>query len=79
MPSAVILNYYVAGIKNRYENHLEYRKVKNILITTEEFMIKDFPEDFNVLKNYYGRKLSEQEAGDLIQRHKLTGMIADKE
>ncbi|MCX6992084.1 MAG: hypothetical protein NT011_02960 [Kiritimatiellaeota bacterium] len=53
--------------------------MKNILITTEEFMIKDFPEDFNVLKNYYGRKLSEQEAGDLIQRHKLTGMIADKE
>ena len=50
--------------------------MKNILITTEEFMIKDFPEDFVIFKNPYGRKLSEEEAHNLIQRHKPIGMIA---
>ncbi|MDD5483093.1 MAG: phosphoglycerate dehydrogenase [Kiritimatiellae bacterium] len=50
--------------------------MKNILITTEEFLLNDFPADFKVVKNPYGRKLSEQEADDLIQRHRPTGMIA---
>lgn len=50
--------------------------MKNILITTEEFMIEDFPEDFHILKNPYRRKLSGDEVGDLIQRHKPVGIIA---
>ena len=50
--------------------------MKNILITTEEFMITNFPEDFVIRKNPYGRKLTEAEADDLIQRHKPLGMIA---
>lgn len=50
--------------------------MKNILITTEEFIIKDFPSDFHVTKNNYCRKLSEEETDDLIQRHKPVGVIA---
>ena len=50
--------------------------MKNILITTEEFVIKDFPEDFHILKNPYCRKLTEKEADKLIQQHKPIGMIA---
>ncbi len=50
--------------------------MKNILITTEEFMIEAFPEDFHILKNPYHRKLFEREVDDLIQQHKPVGMIA---
>lgn len=50
--------------------------MKNILITTEEFMINNFPGDFKILKNPHRRKLAEEEADDLIQRHKPIGMIA---
>lgn len=50
--------------------------MKNILITTEEFMIENFPEDFNILKNPYRRKLTEAEAEDLIRQHRPVGIIA---
>lgn len=51
----------------------------NILCTIEEFFKKDFPEQFNVIMNPYKRRLTEEEAGDYIEKYQPVGIIAGVE
>ncbi|MDP4109593.1 MAG: phosphoglycerate dehydrogenase [Bacillota bacterium] len=51
----------------------------NILITTSSFSTDSFPEYFSIIKNPYGRKLTESEVLELILKYKPAGMIAGVE
>lgn len=51
----------------------------NILCTVEEFSISLFPDGLNIIKNPYGRKLTEEEVDSLIQEYKPAGIIAGVE
>lgn len=47
-----------------------------VLVTTEYFHTKEFPTDWQVVYNPYGRKLTEEEIGALIRQYRPIGIIA---
>lgn len=51
----------------------------NILVTTSSFSAGGFPEDANVTYNPFGRKLTEDEAINLIEKYRPDGIVAGVE
>lgn len=51
----------------------------NVLCSVEEFSIKLFPGQFNVIKNPYKRKLNEEEVEEMILKYQPFGIIAGVE
>src|SRR6056297_2069170 len=53
--------------------------MKNIITTTSSFGIMDFPKEFNVINNPYKRRLTQDEAIELIEKYQPVGIIAGVE
>jgi len=51
----------------------------NVITTTSSFGVKNFPEGLNVINNPYKRRLTEDEAIGLIEKHQPVGMVAGVE
>jgi D-3-phosphoglycerate dehydrogenase len=51
----------------------------NILTTTSSFSVNTFPPELNVIHNPYKRRLTEEEAKDLILKYQPVGIIAGVE